>query len=69
MIILRLLFTLFIIFVVLMVAMAAAVWLKVRVHLQNPFLRQAADSPLGRDDNVIEGEYKVLDELHKDKGA
>ena len=69
MIIIRLFFTLFIIFVVLMVALGASLWLKVRMHLQNPFLRPSPDSPLRQGDNVIEGEYKVLDELPKDKGA
>jgi hypothetical protein len=69
MIIIRLFFMLFVVFVVLMTAMAVSIWIKVRMHLQNPFLRQKPDSPLRRDDKVIEGEYKVLSEPQKDKSA
>jgi len=66
MFIIRLFFTLFVIFLLLMVTLSLSLWLKVRLHLHNPFLRQNNESPMTRGDNVIEGEYKVLDESHKD---
>ncbi len=66
MIIIRLIFTLFLIGMVLVVFLGLSLWFKIKLHLQNPFLRERDESPLRRDDNVIEGEYKVLDESHKD---
>jgi len=57
-IIFRLFFFLFIIFSLFVFAMGAFLWLKVRLHLRNPFHQQ----PEQKDDQIIEGEFKVISE-------
>jgi hypothetical protein len=60
MIILRLLFLLFIAFCLLVFGLGVVLWLKLRVHLNNPFLRHEQPANDMQNDKVIEGEYKVL---------
>jgi len=63
MIILRLFFFIFLFFFALAVAMGALLWVKIRLHLQNPFLRSGNNAaPPSKGGNIIEGEYKRLDE-------
>jgi hypothetical protein len=65
MIIIRLFFIISAFFVLLALGLAAALFFKMRF---NSFLRQNdRESKIYRDDSkVIEGEYKVIDESHKD---
>ena len=58
MIIFRLFFFLFIIFSLFVFAMGAFLWLKIRLHLRNPFQQK----PEQKDDKIIEGEFKVISE-------
>jgi len=62
MIILRLFFIIFIIFVVLVMGLGAALWLKIRFFLQNPFAHPDGRSRQAHDDKTIEGQYRVIDE-------
>lgn len=65
MIIMRLFFIISSFFVLLALGLAAALFFKMRF---NSFLRHnGGESKIYRDDSkVIEGEYKVIDESHKD---
>jgi len=60
MILIRFLFLMLALFFLLVMSLAAAIWLKIRFHVRNPFLHAAPPPP--KDVNVIEGEYKVLEE-------
>ena len=58
MIIFRLFFFLFIIFSLFVFAMGVFFWLKVRLHLHNPFKQKTEP----KDDKTIEGEFRVISE-------
>ncbi len=61
--IIRLIFMVVAIFVGLTLMTGVSLWLRVRQHLQNPFLKPDKNPPppAGKGD-IIEGEYEVLDD-------
>jgi len=60
MILLRLFVLVLVVFVVLVLGLGMVLLLKIRTHLQNPFLRREGESRMAQDGDVIEGEYEVI---------
>jgi|GEM_PF-1047343 len=64
MFIFRLLIILFLFFASFILLSAALLWLRIRLNIKNPFINKKKPSE-DTDKNIIEGEYKIIDDDKK----